>query len=80
MRTQVQKWGNSLALRIPKPLAADSGLSCGTEVEFRVENGRILIVPIASWKTRLAEMIDRITDENRHDEISFGPPVGNEFW
>ena len=80
MRARVQKWGNSLALRVPKSFASDTGLSQGSEVELSVENGQIVVKPISSWETRLKAMLDQITPENLHPEIDTGPPVGNEEW
>jgi antitoxin MazE len=80
MRTQVQKWGNSLALRIPKAFASESLLSAGSDVEVTIENGRLIVTPVRSWESKLASLIEQITDENRHAEIRLGPPVGKEFW
>jgi antitoxin MazE len=80
MRTYVQKWGNSLALRIPKSFAVDSKLSLDSEVELSLENGRLIITPVSSRRARLLELISQITEENRHPEIDTGGPVGNEIW
>ena len=82
MKTSVQKWGNSLAVRIPKGVAEESKLSVGTEVEVGVEDGRIVVVPVAptSKEQALEELVSRITDENRHGETDWGPAVGREVW
>jgi len=80
MKAQVQKWGNSLAIRIPKPLAEDSRLSQGSEVELSVEEGRLIVSATSSWSNRLDALLAQITPENCHPEIDFGPAVGNEFW
>lgn len=80
MRTQVQKWGNSLALRIPKAFAADSGLGPGSEVELLIDHGRLIVAPVSSWESESAALVSRITEENRHPETPTGPPVGVEFW
>lgn len=80
MRSQVQKWGNSLALRIPKSFACDSGLSQGSEVELSVEDGRLVVTPVSSRVTRLDALLDRIEVDHRHPEIETGGPMGNEFW
>lgn len=79
MRTRIAKWGNSLAMRIPKPFTADAGLADGDEVEITLEGGRIVITPVGR-DYGLGELIDRITADNRHDETDWGRPVGNERW
>ena len=80
MRSQVQKWGNSLALRIPKSFACDSGLSQGSEVELSVEDGRLVVTPVTSWSMRLDALLDLIDLDNCHPEVETGSPMGNEFW
>ncbi len=73
----VQKWGNSLGIRIPKALALKAGLEEGTEVDFDIEDGHLVIVP----KTRaLDELLARITPDNLHSEIQTGEPQGRETW
>ena len=79
MRTRIAKWGNSLGLRIPKAFTSDAGLNAGDEVELTIEGGRILITPVGK-DYRLAELVDRITADNRHDETDWGRPVGTETW
>lgn len=79
MRAPVRRWGNSLALRIPKALAERSRLSEGTEVDLAVEGGRLVVTPVAPAPS-LAELLARVTDENRHAEVATGRPVGREAW
>ena len=79
MRTRIAKWGNSLGLRIPKAFTSDAGLTAGDEVELTIEGGRILITPVER-DYRLGELVDGITDANRHDETDWGQPVGTEVW
>ena len=79
MRAKVQKWGNSLALRIPKSIAKSAELTEGTEVELIYDNGRLVISAVERELT-LDEMLDRVTPENRHGLIDWGPPVGKEAW
>jgi antitoxin MazE len=80
MATQVaQKWGNSLAFRLPKSLAAQAGIEEGTPISLRVEGERIIISRAALAEPIDAdELIARITPENRHEAVEFGAPVGNE--
>jgi antitoxin MazE len=79
MRAKIQKWGNSLALRIPKLLADLVGLENGREVDVEVEDGRLMVAPTRR-RLSFEEMCARVTEENRHGEIDSGPPVGNEAW
>jgi len=57
MRVRVQKWGNSLAIRIPKPFAAEAGVSQGGEVELAVSRGRLVVAPLVAPRYRLRELL-----------------------
>jgi len=80
MRTQLQKWGNSLALRIPKPFAAEVGLAQETPVDVIVEDGRIIVAPVAEPPLTLESLLKGVSDENIHREVDTGPAVGLEQW
>jgi len=80
VQTKVQKWGNSLALRIPKSCALDSHIEAGTLVEVTVRDGELVVVPVVDKEYTLEELVAGITPENRHEEVDFGPPVGMETW
>ncbi len=80
MKTRVQKWGNSLALRIPKAFAEEVGLEKETTVEVSLEDGKLVISPVGRQKPTLEELLAQITPENLHGEVDYGPPVGNEIW
>ena len=80
MKTRIQKWGNSLALRIPRPFAEESNLHEDSAVDVSVRNGKLVVVPIAEPQFTLEELVEQITPENRHDEVEVGGPVGNEVW
>jgi len=80
MRTVVQKWGNSLALRIPKSFAAEVGLQRETSVEVSLANGKLVITPIAKPKLSLKQLLAKVTKENIHHEIDTGPAMGDETW
>lgn len=79
MRAKIQKWGNSLAVRIPKSLASQAELVEGAEVEISVEDGRLVINRVARELT-LDEMLDLVTPENRHGLVDWGPAMGKEAW
>jgi antitoxin MazE len=83
MKARVQKWGNSLAVRIPKVLASETGLGENAEVELSAANGRIVLTPRTRKrkpKYTVEEMLRGITLDSLHGEIDFGPPVGREVW
>jgi len=78
MKTRIQRWGNSLAVRIPKPFAAEAGLEQQSEVYVAVVDGALVITP--SPVPALDELLAQVTDDNLHGETDFGPPVGREVW
>ena len=80
MKVQIQKWGNSLALRIPKSFAVESNIGQGSTVEVSLENGKIIVFPVADLEFSLDEMLAQITAENLHGEIDTGSSVGQETW
>jgi antitoxin MazE len=79
VRAKLQKWGNGLGLRVPKALAQSAGLREGGEVELTVQNGRLVVTPVEE-DLSLEEMLDQVTEENRHGLIDWGPAVGKEAW
>ena len=79
MRTRVQKWGNSLAVRIPKPFAEGAGLKLATEIEVSLEKGSLRFAAVRPrWELRA--LVAKVTARNRHAETGFGKPVGRESW
>jgi antitoxin MazE len=80
MRVRVQKWGNSLALRIPKSFATETSLDSGAEVDLSLEDGRLVITPLQTPEYSLADLLAQITPENRHTEVDTGSSVGREAW
>jgi len=80
MITKVQKWGNSLAVRIPRSVAQDTHLSSGNSVDVAVQDGRIVIAPARRPRFRLDELLKGVTTQNRHHESDSGIAVGREAW
>ena len=80
MRTSVRKWGNSLALRIPKALATESNIETGTSVDLSFMDGKIVVSPVAAKEYKLEELLARVTKQNIHREIDTGGVVGREVW
>lgn len=80
MKAKIQKWGNSLALRIPKPLAEGLGLERDSLVELSMTKKTLVVAPAPKAAPSLAELLKRVTRENIHGEADFGAPVGREAW
>ncbi len=80
MKTRVQKWGNSLALRIPKSFANEVGLQRETPVDISLSEGKLVITPEAKPKPTLKQLLAKVTKDNLHHEVDTGTTVGNETW
>lgn len=80
MVTKVQKWGNSLAVRLPRHITRGMSFRAGTPVSIRQERRRVVIVLKSERGPTVEELAAQITPENRHEEIDWGPPVGKEIW
>lgn len=80
MQSRIQKWGNSLALRIPKSFAQEVGIERDAAVDVSLENGRLVIEPIAKPTTTLEQLLSQVTEDNIHHEIDTGLAVGDEIW
>ena len=79
MRAAVRKWGNSLAIRIPKAIATELRIEEKSFVEMRLEKGSVVVTPVRQDYT-LEELLERVTDQNIHCEVDTGAPVGKEPW
>ncbi len=80
MLAKVQKWGNSLALRIPKSYAREAKLEKDTDVDISLVEGQLIIRPVVTVKPDLAHLLSGITEDNLHDACDTGEAVGNENW
>ena len=80
MKMVVKKWGNSASVRIPAAMMEAARLHLDQPVDVREEAGRIIIEPIRDEMYELAALVAGITDENRHEAVDMGPPVGREAW
>ena len=80
MKVQIQKWGNSLALRIPKSFAVESKIDHGATVEVSLEHGKIVVKPVREPEFKLDDLLAKVTKRNLHGEISTGNSVGKEAW
>jgi antitoxin MazE len=79
MVTRVQKWGNSLALRIPHSFAVQAKVAAGTAVDIAVEKGHLVVRPVRQ-RYRLRDLLKRVDTTNLHAEVETGRPVGREVW
>jgi antitoxin MazE len=79
MLTTIQRWGNSLAVRIPKPFALQTDLSENSEVDISLEGDRIVVSP-ATKEWKLDDLLAGITKRNTHKETSWGDRAGREGW
>lgn len=79
MKTKLERWGKSLALRIPKSFAIKADLTEGELVDLTLVDGKI-IIQRSSTGYALGDILADITSDNVHTEIDFGDPLGNEIW
>ena len=80
MQTKIQKWGNSLAVRIPTAFVKEANVAYGTTVDISVENGRIVIDPQGEPVYTLEELLKGVTKNNLHTGVDTGDVVGQEVW
>ncbi len=67
-----------MALRIPKPFAQELGLRAGARVQFELRDGKLVLEPADKGAYSLEELLAQVTQENIHDEVDTGQPVGRE--
>ena len=80
MQTKIKKWGNSLALRIPKSFALNVDIQKNSPVDLSLVEGKIVLTPIYEHHESLEELVSKITEKNKHGEFNMGRPVGLEVW
>ena len=80
MHVRVQKWGNSLAVRIPKPLAEDAEVKEGTVLNLAVSGGKVMATPVQKRKLSLRQLLAEVNRKNLHGEVGSGRSVGREVW
>jgi len=80
MLTKVQKWGNSLGLRIPKSFAEEVSVEEGSTVDLSVSDGQLVVRAVRRQRYALRQLLAEVDDDNLHGEISSGEPQGRESW
>lgn len=80
MITAVQRWGNSLALRIPAAYANESKIREGSPVNIALKDGVIVVKPLRKRRSDLASLVKLINADNLHGEEFDAKPIGREVW
>ena len=80
MRVVVRKWGNSLALRIPKSFAIDSKIANCSSVDLSLVEGKIIVSPATTKQYKLKELLAGVSKKNIHQEANTGETSGKEVW
>jgi antitoxin MazE len=80
MKTSIQKWGNSLAIRIPRAFAEEIRLNNGAEVELRLKSGRLEVSRIIPKRYNLKSLLAQVNRSNQHRETDWGAAEGKEIW
>ncbi len=80
MKSNIQKWGNSLAIRIPKSFADEIHLVQGSQIDITLNKDKLQITPIKEKQFTLKQLLSGVTKDNLHREIDTGSPVGKEIW
>ncbi len=75
----VQKWGNSLAIRIPLAMAGQLEVTEGTAVELELRAGELVVRPIRRSRLKLSDLLKNCKPSQLHGETDFGPDVGREI-
>ena len=76
----LHRWGNSVGIRLPKPMLEQLGLKEGSKVDVAIEDGRLVIEPLRRKRLTMAELLEGISPEDRPELLDWGPPVGREVW
>ena len=77
MQSRIQKWGNSLGIRIPLSLAEKTGLKEGVPVDLQADDDALVI---RRKQYSLEQLLAQVSTDNTHKEIETGHPVGREAW
>ncbi len=80
MHVQIQKWGNSLAIRIPKSFAKQIKVSQGSFVDLLTFEGKVIAKPLDEIEYSLEQLLVDVTEQNLHTEIDTGNAIGKEVW
>lgn len=79
MQVEIQKWGNSGAIRLPAAIMKQVNIALGDQLDLKTEDGKIVLIP-TPHEYRLDDLIAGITKANLHAPVDFGASVGREAW
>lgn len=75
----VQKWGNSLAIRIPTEFAKNLGIANGSKIELQLSDREMVVKPVKT-KPTLNDLLAKAKGKtNPHLDYDFGKPEGKEL-
>ncbi|KZZ85536.1 AbrB/MazE/SpoVT family DNA-binding domain-containing protein [Bacillus sp. SJS] len=78
--TKIQRWGNSLAVRIPSQFAKDLSIKNGSQIELELLEAELIMRPIIN-KPTLDDLLAQTKGKpNPHPDYGFGLPKGKEFY
>lgn len=80
METRIGKWGNSLAVRIPRSVAAQAGITLNAAVELTPRDKQLVVSVVKRSGEELDALLASVTEDNLHGEVETDPPVGGEAW
>lgn len=80
MQSRVAKWGNSLAVRLPKEVVRLAGIKLSQSVTVRARGRGVFIELVKEKDLSLTTLLSKVNKKNRHDLVNFGAPVGKEIW
>ncbi len=80
MKSQIGRWGNSLAIRIPKHVVEALNLNADDVVECFVEDGKLVIQPIQALPELTLEQLLAEPMEPSEPEVDWGQSMGEEIW
>jgi antitoxin MazE len=78
--THVAKWGNSLAVRIPRAIVTEARLAEGDRLSFDLAVDGSIVLRSRRRKYSLHQLVAAIKPGNRHHETGWGAPKGKEVW
>jgi antitoxin MazE len=80
MPITLHRWGNSVGLRVPKPLLEQLGLAEGSQVDLKFEGDRLVIEPRRPKRLALQDVLKGFSPDDQPGEVDWGPPAGKEVW
>jgi len=80
MKALIEPVGQGLGVSLPAAVVAQQQLKAGTELEVSMRDGAIVLSPVLKATSRLEQLVSQITDDNMHELVDWGPPVGGEAW